>query len=127
VVTCPPNFLSYRLYEVANYATRETFGCVSEGLFMNQDSWNRTPEELKPVIMDVCRNPYRTTKGLNESDYTRMIDRIAEKGVAIYDAAEHRRASPLPPSRPSRLRARPRFTRRREIPMSEGQFLPHPY
>lgn len=85
VVTCPPNFLTYRLYEVAGCAALETFGCVSEGLFMNLDSWNRTPEELKPVIMNVCRNPYRTTKSLNESDYTRMIDRIAEKGVAIYD------------------------------------------
>ena len=85
VVTCPPNFLTYRLYEVAGCAALETFGCVSEGLFMNQDSWNRTPGDLKPVIMDVCHNPYRTTKSLNESDYTRMIDRIAEKGVAVYD------------------------------------------
>lgn len=85
VVTCLTNFLTYRLYEVASCAALETFGCVGEGLFMNQDSWNRTPEDLKPVIMDVCHNPYRTTKGLIESDYTRMIDRIAEKGVAIYD------------------------------------------
>jgi TRAP-type C4-dicarboxylate transport system substrate-binding protein len=85
VVTCPTNFLSYSLYEVANYATLATFGCVSEGLFMNKDSWNRTPEDLKPVIMEICHNPYRTTKGLNESDYTRMIDQLAESGVVIYD------------------------------------------
>jgi len=36
-----------QVHEVANYATLETFGCVGEGLFMNQDSWNRTPEEVE--------------------------------------------------------------------------------
>jgi len=49
IVTCPPMILSFKLHEVAKHAVVTTFGCVSEGVIMNQDSWKKTPDNLKPV------------------------------------------------------------------------------
>jgi TRAP-type C4-dicarboxylate transport system substrate-binding protein len=84
VVTCPSMFLSFGLYRAASYGTLATFGCVDEGLFMNLDSWNRTPDDLKAIIARVCSNPYRTTGAMSEQSYARMMEDIEERGVELY-------------------------------------------
>ena len=84
IVTCPPMILSYRLYEVANYGTLVTFGCVDEGLFMNLNSWEQTPDTLKPLIEEVCQNPYRTTGGMTQETYMDMMGKLDERGVDFY-------------------------------------------
>jgi TRAP-type C4-dicarboxylate transport system substrate-binding protein len=84
LVTCPPLVLAFKLYEVATYGTLATFGCVTEGVVMNQKSWQRTPDDLKPVIEEVCGNPFRTTGGLNREVYATMMREIAQKGVDLY-------------------------------------------
>ena len=58
LVTCPPLVLAFKLHEVAKYGAVATFGCVSEGVIMNQKSWENTPDDLKPIIEEVCSNPY---------------------------------------------------------------------
>src|SRR4030043_2301885 len=50
IVTCPPLIISFKLYEVAKHAVVATFGCVSEGVIMNQESWKKTPDDLKPAV-----------------------------------------------------------------------------
>lgn len=84
LVTCPPLVLAYRLYEVAKHGTLATFGCVTEGVIMNEKSWQRMPADLKPLIMEVCKNPFRTTGGLNRAEYRVMMKEIASKGVELY-------------------------------------------
>ncbi|MFH1351406.1 MAG: TRAP transporter substrate-binding protein [Pseudomonadota bacterium] len=84
LVTCPPLVLAFKLYEVAKHGVVATFGCVTEGVIMNQKSWERTPADLKPVIEEVCGNPFRTTGGLNRDVYKTMMKEIAAKGVALY-------------------------------------------
>lgn len=84
IVTCAPMILSYNLYEVVGYGTLATFGCVDEGVFMNQDSWESIPEDIKTIIVDVCRNPYRTTGGLTREAYLEMMEDINETGVIFY-------------------------------------------
>jgi len=84
LVTCPPLVLAFKLFEVAKQGTIATFGCVTEGVIMNQKSWDRTPDDLKPLIEEVCSNPFRTTGGLTGEVYKVMMKEIAAKGVELY-------------------------------------------
>jgi TRAP-type C4-dicarboxylate transport system substrate-binding protein len=84
LVTCPPLVLAFKLYEVAKHGTIATFGCVTEGVIMNKDSWEKTPDDLKPIIEEVCSNPFRTSGGLTREVYKQMMKEIAEKGVELY-------------------------------------------
>jgi TRAP-type C4-dicarboxylate transport system substrate-binding protein len=88
LVTCPPLVLAFKLYEVAKYGALCAFGCVTEGVVMNEKSWNNTPDDLKPIIEEVCHNPFSTTGGLNQKVYKTMMDEIAAKGVNLYTLAE---------------------------------------
>ena len=83
LVTCPPLVLAFKLHEVAKYGVVATFGCVTEGVIMNKRSWDRTPEDLKPIIEEVCSNPFRTSGGLTREVYKVMIKDIAGKGVKL--------------------------------------------
>ncbi len=92
LVTCPPLVLAFKLFEVAKQGTLATFGCVTEGVIMNQKSWDNTPEDLKPIIMEVCSNPFRTTGGLNRDVYKTMMKEIADKGVELYELPAEQQA-----------------------------------
>ena len=92
LVTCPPLVLAFKLHEVAKQGTLATFGCVTEGVIMNQKSWENTPDDLKPIIMQVCHNPFRTTGGLNRSVYKTMMTEIADKGVQLYQMPQDQQA-----------------------------------
>ncbi len=85
LVTCPPLVLAFKLYEVAKYGVQATFGCVAEGVIMNQKSWDRTPDDLKKIIEEVVGNPYAATGGLDHAVYTDMIKEIRAKGVTLYE------------------------------------------
>lgn len=69
VVTCPSLVKAFKIYEVADYGVPFSFGCVSEGLFMNKRSWDKTPEDLKPIIEDVGRNAYKIAGMFDEHWY----------------------------------------------------------
>ena len=84
IVTCPPLFLDYGLYRVAKHGALTTFGCVSEGVLMNKARWERIPEDLRPIIEEVCSNPFRTTGALTAEVYRAMMDEIANEGVELY-------------------------------------------
>jgi TRAP-type transport system periplasmic protein len=84
IVTCPPLVLAFKLFEVAKYAAVATFGCVTEGVIMNEKSWQNTPDDLKPIILEVCGNPFRTTGGLNSEVYGTMMKELEEKGMQLY-------------------------------------------
>ena len=84
LVTCPPMILSFQLYKVAPCGTLATFGCVDEGLFMNLESWNRTPADLKRIIEEVCSNPYRSEQAMTKTEYQKMMQDLEGKGVQFY-------------------------------------------
>ena len=71
--------LSFKLHEVAKHAVVMTFGCVSEGVIMNDNSWKKTPDDLKPMIDEVCHNPFHTTGGLTREVYKKMMKEITER------------------------------------------------
>jgi TRAP-type C4-dicarboxylate transport system substrate-binding protein len=87
LVTCPPLVLAFKLHEVAKYGAVATFGCVTEGVIMNEKSWQNTPDDLKPIIMEVCGNPFRTSGGLNREVYKVMMKEIQDKGVDLHQVA----------------------------------------
>jgi len=89
LVTCPPLVLGFKLYEVARQGIIATFGCVTEGVIMNEKSWENTPEDLKPIIEEVCSNPFRTTGGLTREVYKVMMKEIADKGVELHTLPEN--------------------------------------
>lgn len=92
LVTCPPLVLAFKLYEVAKQGTLATFGCVTEGVIMNQKSWDNAPDDLKSIIMEVSHNPFRTTGGLNRDVYKTMMKEIADKGVELYQMPQDQQA-----------------------------------
>jgi TRAP-type C4-dicarboxylate transport system substrate-binding protein len=85
IVTCPPLVISFKLHEVAKFGLVTTFGCVSEGVIMNGESWKKIPTDLKPVFDDVCTNPFHTTGGLNREVYKTMMKEITDKKVELYN------------------------------------------
>jgi TRAP-type C4-dicarboxylate transport system substrate-binding protein len=85
IVTCPPLVISFKLHEVAKFGLVTTFGCVSEGVIMNGESWKRVPTDLKPVFDEVCTNPFHTTGGLNREVYKAMMKEITDKKVELYN------------------------------------------
>ncbi len=84
ICTCPPILLSFKLHEVVKYGLVTTFGCVSEGVIINQESWKKTPDELKPILDDVCHNPFHVTGGLTREVYKKMMREITDKKVELY-------------------------------------------
>ncbi len=92
LVTCPPLILGYKLHEVAKHGVIATFGCVTEGVIMNQKAWERTPDDLKPIIEAVVGNPFVTTGGLNQAVYKEMMKQIAGLGVTIFEPSAEEQA-----------------------------------
>jgi TRAP-type C4-dicarboxylate transport system substrate-binding protein len=92
LVTCPPLVLAFKLYEVAKYGVKATFGCVSEGVVMNKKTWDKTPPDLQKIITEVVGNPFATTHGLDKATYAKMMDEITSKGVTIYDLPKEEEA-----------------------------------
>jgi TRAP-type C4-dicarboxylate transport system substrate-binding protein len=88
LVTCPPLVLAFKLSEVAKYGVITTFGCVTEGVVMNQKVWDKTPDNLKKIIMEVAGNPFKTTHGLDQGTYKEMMKTIKANGVATYELPE---------------------------------------
>ncbi len=85
LVTCPPLVLAFKLFEVAKYGVKATFGCVSEGVVMNKKTWDNAPEDLQKIIEEVAGNPFATTHGLDKETYAKMMKEIKSKGVEIYE------------------------------------------
>jgi TRAP-type C4-dicarboxylate transport system substrate-binding protein len=92
LVTCPPLILAFKLYEVAKYGVKATFGCVSEGVVMNKKTWDKAGPELQKIIMEVVGNPFATTHGLDKKTYAQMMEEIKAKGVTIYDLPDDQEA-----------------------------------
>jgi len=83
IVTCPPMILAFKLHEVAKNCTMGTFGCVSEGVIMNENAWKKTPDDLKPVVDECCHNPFATSGGLTRNVYGQMIKELEGNKVAF--------------------------------------------
>jgi TRAP-type transport system periplasmic protein len=85
IVTCPPMVLAFKLNEVAKHGVVTTFGCVSEGVIMNEGTWKKIPDDLKPVVDDVCHNPFQTSGGLTRDVYKVMMKELADKKVELFN------------------------------------------
>ncbi len=86
LVTCAPLVQGFKLYEVAKYGTVLTFGCVSEGVVMNMNTWNKLSPEQKKLIDQVCTNPFRVTGGLTRDVYkNELMKQITSAGVKLID------------------------------------------
>ncbi len=96
IVTCPPMVQSFGLGDVADHCTLVTFGCVGEGVFMNLSAWENTPEDLKPIIEEVCQNPYRTSGAMTKETYDEIVADLNESGVVFIN---------LPPEEEARWHA----------------------
>ncbi len=84
VVTCPPLVLAFKLHEVAKHGVVVAFGCVTEGVIMNEKTWARMPDDLKKTVLEVTSNPFATTGGLDHKVYGNLIGTIKAKGVDVY-------------------------------------------
>jgi len=85
LVTCPPLVLAYKLHEVAKHGVVATFGCVTEGVVMNLDSWKKLPEDQKKIVEALGHNPFKTSGGLTREVYKIMMKEITDKGVTLYN------------------------------------------
>jgi TRAP-type C4-dicarboxylate transport system substrate-binding protein len=85
IVTCPPVILAFKLHEVAKYGVVTTFGCVSEGMVMNMNTWNKLPEDQKKIVNELGTNPFRASGGLTRSEYPKLIEEITKGGVKMVE------------------------------------------
>lgn len=85
LVTCPPILLAFKLQEVVKHGVISTFGCVTEGVVMNTESWKKLPNDQKAIVESLGRNPFKTTGGLTREVYKVMMKEIADKGVTLYN------------------------------------------
>ena len=115
VVTCPPFVIAFKLYEVAKHGVIATFGCVSEGVIMNAESWKKVPDDLSPIIEDACHNPFKTTGGLTRDVYKVLMKEIVDKKVELH---------PLPPKEAERWYERFREMTRKWVADLEAKGLP---
>ncbi len=92
VVTCPALVKAFKLNEVASYGVPTSFGCVSEGLFVNKRFWNRIPEDLKPVIESVGRDAYKIAGIFDENWYESVMAEFkATMEISQLSSAEQNR------------------------------------
>ena len=94
VVTCPALIKAFKLYEVAKFGVPCSFGCVSEGLFVNLKFWKKLPDDLKAIIEDVGRNAYKIAGVFNEQWYEQTmtgfkgsieIEKLSKKEQKLWD------------------------------------------
>jgi TRAP-type C4-dicarboxylate transport system substrate-binding protein len=85
IVTCPQLYYAFNLHEVADYAVVASFGCVAEGVIMNQDSWERLPDDLKGIVEEVTENPFCLTGGLDVKAIDDIMKKLADAGVKFYE------------------------------------------
>lgn len=88
ILTCPQLYQAFRLYEVTDYAIMGDFGCVSEGVAMNKNSYDTLPEDLRQIIIDVVRNPFKAVGGLTEEVIHDCIDDLVIEGVEIREFSD---------------------------------------
>lgn len=96
VVTCPALVKAFKLYEVTKFGVPATFGCVSEGLFVNERFWKRLPDDLKAIVEDVGANAYKVAGIFDEHWYqntmtgfedTVAIEKLSDQEQARWDEA----------------------------------------
>lgn len=115
IVTCPPLVISFKLHEVAKFGLVATFGCVSEGVIMNGESWKKISPDLQPGFEEVCTNPFHTTGGLTREVYRKMMKEITDHKVELYQ---------LPSREAERWYDRFREVTRKWVAELEGRKLP---
>ncbi len=76
VVTCPALVRAFKLHEVSKYCVPTSFGCVSEGLFMNQKFYDKLPDDLKAIVDDVGGNAYQVAGMFDETWYNFVMAQI---------------------------------------------------
>ncbi len=79
VVTCPALVKAFKLYEVAKYGVPTSFGCVSEGLFVNEAFFKRLPDDLKKIVEEVGANAYQIAGIFDAHWYDGTMKDIGEK------------------------------------------------
>jgi TRAP-type C4-dicarboxylate transport system substrate-binding protein len=85
IVTCPPVILAFKLHEVVQYGVVTTLGCVSEGMVMNMNTWNKLADDQKKIVNELGSNPFRTSGGLTRTEYPKLIEEITKGGVKMVE------------------------------------------
>jgi len=86
IVTCPMLYKGYKLQELGKHAVKATFGCVSEGVVMNLNAWDKMPADLQAIVEEVTRNPFELTSGLTEEVIQGdVIESLKAEGVEFYE------------------------------------------
>lgn len=79
VVTCPALVKAFKLYEVAKFGVPTSFGCVSEGLFVNERFFKKLPDDLKAIVKEVGADAYKVAGIFDAHWYDHTMEDIGEK------------------------------------------------
>lgn len=76
----PSAWVNLKLYEPGPYYTLIGFGSITwHGLTMNKDSFDRLPDDVKPIVLEVASEFEEKTGSLNRSEYDRLVNELREK------------------------------------------------
>ncbi|MCC6006097.1 MAG: C4-dicarboxylate TRAP transporter substrate-binding protein [Rhodobacteraceae bacterium] len=93
IVTFESAVLPYKFHEVAPHITRVNFGAMySSGLTINLDVWNRLPEDVQNVMLEVASEYQSRTAQAYVDSGARSLAAAEEAGATVADFPEEERA-----------------------------------
>ncbi|MFC1868700.1 TRAP transporter substrate-binding protein [Thermodesulfobacteriota bacterium] len=85
---------AFKIHEVTKYLLAFNFGCTSTGLVMNQNSWKKLPDDLKPIVAKAfAKNGFRHAMFAAAAipDCWGLLKKRAGKGAVISLSPEEKK------------------------------------
>ncbi len=89
----PSGWLNFKLYELGKVYTEVGFGAVTwHGLTINKARFEKLPEEVQTIILEVGREYESMTGSVNAANYRKQIDDLTAQGVTVRKLPDNVRA-----------------------------------
>jgi TRAP-type C4-dicarboxylate transport system substrate-binding protein len=74
----------FKLQEVVNYVLEFSFGGTTDGMIMNKSTWQRLPEDLKPIVQAAGRKGGLRMALMSDGGRTKFKKALADAGAKTY-------------------------------------------
>jgi len=75
----------FKLHEVSKYVLGFCFGGTTDGIVMNKATWEKIPNDLKPILKDAMQGAGGKYGVVVDSNRDRFIGMVTKKGGKFYD------------------------------------------
>ncbi len=80
----PSAWVGLKLYEPGPYYTKIGFGSITwHGLSINKSTWDKLPEDVQTIMLEVAADFEEQTGSVNEAKYDTDIEKLVELGTQV--------------------------------------------